>query len=137
MRALIFASILAALPYLALAADKSETELKGRWMGIVYQHNAQPYPAVMHFTSETEGISEYASFPCTGKLNRIEDRPGYVFTEQITYSKKSVDDGGCIDGMIRIDIYDNEMDWTWKGLPPYEDTIAIGNFYRMTPQQAE
>lgn len=111
-------------------AAANNDPIVGTWIGIVYQHNTQPYPAIMSFNSTQSGTSEYASYPCTGALTRTDDETKYAFVENITYTEKSPDDGGCINGVITMEVYGDEMDWTWTGAPPDETLIAIGSFYR-------
>ncbi len=148
MRTLLMMTVLCVLAWPASAQEgpveatdpTPKPAIIGTWIGIVDQHFSGSYPAVMEISTETEGISEYASFPCAGKLTRIRDRSGFVFEETITYTEKEPDDGGCINGYITMEVIGNEMAWTWHGAAPYEDTIALGTFYRvidMSPPPAE
>jgi hypothetical protein len=102
---------------LLLAAPASaESEIAGKWTGVVEQSDGRTYPAVMEFDAAGRGTSDYPSLNCSGKLAGTGRKGSYEFHETIASSSGRAGEAGrCIDGTINFTVSGDVMKWSWSG----------------------
>ena len=132
-----FARILlsgAAFLLLATPPAIAESELAGRWTGVVQQSDGQTYPAVMEFDTEGRGRSDYPSLNCAGKLSGTGKKGSYRFRETIGGSSGRAGEAGrCVDGTISLSVSGDAMRWSWSGAWKGKPITAAGTLVREAP----
>jgi hypothetical protein len=121
----------AAASLLLVAPAVAESEIAGKWTGVVEQSDGRTYMAVMEFDAAGRGRSDYPSLNCSGKLSGTGMKGAYEFRETIASSSGRADEAGrCIDGTIRFTVSGDSMSWSWSGEWRGKKITAAGTLMR-------
>ncbi len=128
--------ILAASASLLLTAPpaNADSDISGKWTGVVQQSDGQTYPAIMEFDAEDRGTSDYPSLNCSGKLSGTGKKGTYQFRETIAGTTGRAGEAGrCIDGTINITVSGDVMHWSWTGAWQGKPITVSGTLMRDRP----
>jgi hypothetical protein len=114
----------------AAPAAQAQDAIIGNWVGEVTQ-GENKFETRLTFVSPTGGISRYPSFVCGGILSGDRREDTYEFNETVTWGGLNEKSDGCIDGIVRLTVDGDKMNYEWSGTHNGENFSAAGELRRV------
>ena len=114
----------------AAPAVQAEDAIIGTWVGEVAQGETK-FETRLTFVSPTGGVSRYPSFVCGGILAGDRREDTYEFNETVTWGGMDEKADGCIDGVVRLTVDGDKMNYEWSGTHKGENFSAAGELHRV------